>query len=1255
MATVTVAEVPMRAELRPSQFTAVEYDGPVFVANNVNRGGVADIGETAYVLKGDYDNGYGIFLNFVPNTGLIYPGGTMIADEFILGNGFQPGKDFLTGFEIKIYRSVLDPGDGKTLADITVELWDGDPFGIWETAGATGIIASATFEDIPGPAVGWLHADIPKTPVDDTQLWIVLSATETCRLGWRLSGIDPEVGDIWMGADNIAAFQTDYDAGYLGAPGFCHCTDETDPCTYPTDPCPFQDWQCGYLLVSPPCDGTDDGPWFLCSDGDAESAWIYALPYGCTGAIDDFCTSFVANIFSQSDFTVTLQPKKSDPAGTIDGTEIKFAKGGAHVWMDVIFANWGSEGNTVKTWQMKLNSDGYYSGVNGTLTPWNPPCTSNADCQAAHQHGLFTNQCNDPAYPPGGCNPAFQDFAANDPACFPAPMPGQPCLGLQIPACSLSTLDFICGSTINDWPQAPDDGNPHYGATVVLEVSPEAAGTFTVQFDIGNTWMKDGNNPIRMIAHVPAKITIQTGQCCDMSIPPGYPFVCLTDTVTENQCNQIGVDLGIPVKFDPDADCGDPCGCTDDYQCDDGDACTVDECIDNVCVYSAVDCDDGEFCTLDYCDPDAVVTWPADGCYTEPRPVDDGLFCTNDWCDEVNDVVMHDKVDCTDDIYCTLDQCVELADGYECQNIDMNGPITGGEKHGFLCPSGDPAEDCLDTIDQYTGEQLGIACDVNPTDGLLYCICSICYPPDHQELGCDDPQSCRANLNFEISPSSKWPDADPNCFAKSEKIFVDVIKTPGGVPVPIAVPITAVQFTVKWDPSCMVFQDWVPGMDFPFVIDYRLDEVAGELFMALGVDPFGGEGVPGEAHVAAMSFVKASGCTNCNLDFCDEEFGKYGTYMADDAGWKVCADTYPSKEIHENDKLTLKVPADMKVNVDCDAVTAMVEWDEPWATSSCFDPDCDPQQAPKCYEADLDCWGAQENGNPFPLDVVMGGGEMPLGVNSFWCITTSSVCGDTLQSGWTVTVNEMTSLDVEIQLEPVILAEEMYRCITFELYADCVQDPLVFQEMLPFGSKWDHIGHFTGDLKIPDTGQWVCIAAIDQQHSLRAVADIVCADDGVYYAEFKGDPKFFGGNWLTQGNLDGWKKVGETENVIDIMDFGTFVSLFGTTPPPPDCETKHDGPHGDLNGDGVVDHLDFAFIMRNYMQNSLDACCPDGIGSVTTGRSEVSVGELRQMGLSELIVADLNGDGLINTDDMAAFAQGFRPEQKKPRNSRLQD
>jgi hypothetical protein len=420
------------------------------------------------------------------------------------------------------------------------------------------------------------------------------------------------------------------------------------------------------------------------------------------------------------------------------------------------------------------------------------------------------------------------------------------------------------------------------------------------------------------------------------------------------------------------------------------------------------------------------------------------------------------------------------------------------------------------------------------------------------------------------------------------------------------------------------------------------------------VDPFGGEGPGGRAVLATVTFTKASGCTNCIFTFGDEKL--HATFLADMAGQPICADTKPSKEIHENDKLTLKVPDDVKVNVDCDAATAVVEWEKPWASSSCWYEGCDDQQD-KCYEVNVDCWGYGPDGQDF-THLANSGGELPQGLSVFGCSATSKVCGDSLDAGWTVTVNEYATLDVEVQLEPVIvdLKEPLVRCINFEVYADCVQDPVLVQAELPFGSKWDFIGHFSGEVKVPKGAHYVCITAMDQLHSLRAVADVVCADDGIYYAVFKGDPKHFGGNWLTGGNLDAWKKdnPNASHDVIDILDFGQFVANYlRPVNPNTSCEDKHgigDPPvgHADINGDGIVDGLDFAFIMRNFLQHSKGACCPyDGIGDVTVGRSEVSVRELGQMGMRDLGVADLNGDGLVNTDDMAAFLGGAGPVSPK--------
>jgi len=258
------------------------------------------------------------------------------------------------------------------------------------------------------------------------------------------------------------------------------------------------------------------------------------------------------------------------------------------------------------------------------------------------------------------------------------------------------------------------------------------------------------------------------------------------------------------------------------------------------------------------------------------------------------------------------------------------------------------------------------------------------------------------------------------------------------------------------------------------------------------------------------------------------------------------------------------------------------------------------------------------------------------------------MCGDHIDCTWTVTVNAQTTLDVEIQLSPII-AGDLTRCIKFELFSDCVQPPLVFDKDIFFGGLFDHIGHFTDVIKIPGKDQWKCITARDQLHTLRSCAWLECVD-GIYYAVFKGDP-FFSGNWLIGGNLDGFKKDNPyaSHDVIDILDFGMFVSQYLAVGDPNTYCQVTQGPHADINGDGIVDALDFTFVMMNFLVSSKDCCCGPAAGT-TVGRTEISVRELRALGLGDLAVGDLNNDGLLNLDDVNAFQAG--DIKVKPRDHR---
>jgi len=384
-----------------------------------------------------------------------------------------------------------------------------------------------------------------------------------------------------------------------------------------------------------------------------------------------------------------------------------------------------------------------------------------------------------------------------------------------------------------------------------------------------------------------------------------------------------------------------------------------------------------------------------------------------------------------------------------------------------------------------------------------------------------------------------------------------------------------------------------------------------------------------------VTFTKIGVCETCNLCFGGEN--PIDTILVDNTGQFV-EDVVEncSEDIMENDIITLVVPDDIEMNVNsCDSDTAYITWAAPTADGS-------------CYDVDLVCVGPFPPGHAHYIDP-MAGGEIPVGTWNFSCTATSTVCGDSVTDGWTVTVNDEVTLDVTLQVSPLIVADELDRCIKFELFADCVQDPLVLELPVTLGGLWDHTGHFTEGIKVPADGNWICITARDQLHTLRSCDYLECVD-GVYYARFKGDP-FFGGNWLIGGNLDGWKKdnPNASHDVINILDFGQFVAAYGTNYGTGDTTCATAGPHADINGDGVVDSLDFTFVSMNFLASSKECCCGGG-GVASANDTSVTVEWLRANGMAELAVGDLNRDGVLDVSDIQAFQAGKRPVEKGSRD-----
>jgi hypothetical protein len=151
--------------------------------------------------------------------------------------------------------------------------------------------------------------------------------------------------------------------------------------------------------------------------------------------------------------------------------------------------------------------------------------------------------------------------------------------------------------------------------------------------------------------------------------------------------------------------------------CDDGIACTDDDCVDGECIYTPVDtmCDDGIECTADSCDA-------AMGCTnaTDDAMCDDGIECTADSCDAAmgcanatDDAMCDDGVPCTADACDAAMGCTAMPDDTMCDD-------------GVMCTvdSCDPLMDCVATPDD-------AACGGSP------CSQSVCDP----QLDCQTVES----------------------------------------------------------------------------------------------------------------------------------------------------------------------------------------------------------------------------------------------------------------------------------------------------------------------------------------------------------------------------------------------------------------------------------------------------------------------------------------------------------------------------------
>jgi hypothetical protein len=334
-------------------------------------------------------------------------------------------------------------------------------------------------------------------------------------------------------------------------------------------------------------------------------------------------------------------------------------------------------------------------------------------------------------------------------------------------------------------------------------------------------------------------------------------------------------------------------------------------------------------------------------------------------------------------------------------------------------------------------------------------------------------------------------------------------------------------------------------------------------------------------------------------------------------------------------------PDDITVKADAGTCDAWVAWTAPTVSDNCG-------SVTLTYEIDEGDDSSVEATIPSTSYVFPSGTSKVTVVADDGCGNTDNSCT------FLVTVDAVNKVQALVELDSVAPSGSFTRCITFEVSPSGGGTATVVNVDVLF----DTFGLGLATFDVP-CGDYTCITARDTLHTLRRTDD-----DGdfqiigtVWEADFTStgttDDSLLGGNF-------------NDDEFIDILDFGIFIGQFNmavgadTLCPPA-------GSHADASANGVVQSEDFTFIQTQFLFQSEPACpvmlrSPRGSlvtqssgtrrmaatigrvneveGQITPLRgpvTSITVEELIERGLDDLIVADLNQDGVVDQTDIAVF------------------
>lgn len=275
-----------------------------------------------------------------------------------------------------------------------------------------------------------------------------------------------------------------------------------------------------------------------------------------------------------------------------------------------------------------------------------------------------------------------------------------------------------------------------------------------------------------------------------------------------------------------------------------------------------------------------------------------------------------------------------------------------------------------------------------------------------------------------------------------------------------------------------------------------------------------------------------------------------------------------------------------------------------------------------------------------------GSGLMSFGAGAVTTITWTATddCGNTATNTTAVDVSASSVMFASLAMGGSFTTSSFTRGVTVATTSGAgfsVSDTI---SLATAGSGGTSRVEGTADFTVSGAVNWssACATVRDPLHTLRRALSIGAGSsngslDGRNFNSSFGVDGTSSTDYLVVGN-------GNADTVIDILDFGTFVSQRGSTLSV-DTTSASTGTHTDFNASGVVTNADLSFLSVNFFQ--VDETC----GSYTGGQTplaRVSVKDLRRMGLGSQAFADVNNDGWVDTTDMMLVMQGTVPVPPKP-------